>query len=59
MTLCAVFPGCMLWVPVALAGSAWAAYRFFPLPLQGLYTLGLAALAFQPLHEWPGFMDSW
>lgn len=58
MLLFFLFPGCMVWVPFALAGVAWAAYRYLPAggPLQLLLVLGTAVLFFFPLRHWPAAM---
>ncbi|CAM9730869.1 unnamed protein product [Ectocarpus sp. 4 AP-2014] len=56
-----LFPGCMVWVPFALAGAAWAAYRYLPtggVP-QILLGLGAVALFFWPLSYWPAFTRTW
>ena len=61
MFLFFLFPGCMVWVPFALAGAAWAAYRFLPAggPLQVLLGLATAVLFYFPLHHWPAAMTTW
>lgn len=61
MFLFFMFPGCMVWVPFALAGIAWAACRYLPAggPLQVLLGLVMAALVFCPLHHWPAAMRTW
>lgn len=59
MFLFFMFPGCMLWVPFALAGTVWSAYRYLPVQLQIVYGFALAVLFFQPLHHWPEVMETW
>ena len=61
MFLFFLFPGCMVWVPFALAGTAWAGYRYLPAggPLQVLLGLVTAVLSFWPLHHWPAAMRTW
>lgn len=51
----------MVWVPFALAGAAWAAYRYLPAggAPQILLGLGAVALFFWPLSHWPAFTRTW
>lgn len=59
MFLLFLFPGCMLWMPFALVGMVWAAYRYLSAPLQIIFGVGLAVSIFLPLNHWPAAMESW
>ncbi|CAM9095617.1 unnamed protein product, partial [Pylaiella littoralis] len=61
MFLFFLFPGCMVWLPFALAGATWGVHRYLPAggTLQLLFALGMGVLLLFPLHHWPAAMETW